>query len=88
MSENSRVKGCTAHLIPQPKLLLREFHAPANALRHTEPLFVQLARELEADPAQARGAAFDMDAHAGGDLANDIREVPSLDACGGVLSAI
>lgn len=37
----------TKALIPQAQLLLAQFHASTQAFRHAEPLFIQLACELE-----------------------------------------
>ncbi len=61
-------RGCTSqpsvthgrcdwtHLVPERQLILAEPHAPTQALSYTEPVVVELARELQTDATQARGA--------------------------------
>ena len=41
------------NLIPQPELLFGELHAPAQTLSDTEPLLIELSRELKADATKA-----------------------------------
>lgn len=74
------------HLIPHRQLFLPKLHAPANALRHAEPLVVQLAGELEADAAEP-GAARGVDAERGGELADDGAKVARLETGGAGLGA-
>ena len=71
-----------AYLIPQPKLLLAQLHAPAQALRNAEPFVVQLASELEADAPETRVVlCVDLDARCY--LAHDRAEVAGFETARG-----
>jgi hypothetical protein len=65
-------------LVSQLKFLLTELHATAEALSNAEPFVVELARELEADAAQARTAGG-VDLDAGGQLADYRSKVTGLE---------
>ena len=69
-------------LVAQAELLLRELHAPAEALRDAEPVLAQLARELEADAVERR-AALGVDPEARRQLGDDRPEVPRFEPCRG-----
>lgn len=81
---NSIIAVCRVsktHLVPQPKLLLAQFHAPTNALRDTKPLVVHFAGKLETHTAEAR-ATCSVNAQTRSKLGNDRPKVARLETRG------
>lgn len=72
-----RSRDGLTHLVSQTELLLAELHTAAETLGNAEPLIIELAREFEADAAEARTTGR-MQVDASRQFADDRPEVARL----------
>lgn len=83
---NSRARR-TTYLVPEPELFLPQLHTSPQALSHTEPLLVHLARELKTDASEPR-VVGGVDAEAGCEFGYYGGKVACFEAGGGGVSAV